>query len=117
MKAHKLRPFVPSGDDYPLAIRFYQDLGFEQIYTDDGLTIFKIDDLEFHLQNYQNAELQNNYMLELCVEDLDGWWERITRSGVIEKYQVRAKSPAMQPYGRRAIHLIDPAGVLWHITE
>ncbi|MBW5446171.1 glyoxalase [Cohnella sp. CFH 77786] len=117
MRANKLRPFVPSGLDYPLAVQFYVDLGFEIIFSDHGLTIFRIDELEFHLQNYHNLEMQNNYMLELCVQDLDAWWERIQRSGVVAKYNVKAKPPEIQPYGKRAVHLIDPAGVLWHITE
>lgn len=69
MRANKLRPFVPSGKDYPQAIQFYVDLGFEKIYSDDGLAIFKIDEVEFHLQNYHNPELQNNFMLELCVHN------------------------------------------------
>lgn len=64
-----------------------------------------------------NKELQDNFMLELCVEHLDQWWQHIQDSGVIEKYQIRAKPPQLQSYGKRAIHLIDPAGVLWHITE
>lgn len=117
MKAMKLRPFVPSGENYPLVKQFYKDLGFEQIYDSPGLAIFQVDDLEFHLQNYSNQELQENYMLELCVQDLDAWWKHIKDSGVIETYQIRAKPPRPQPYGKRAIHLIDPAGVLWHITE
>lgn len=116
MRANKLRPFVPSGEDYPLAIQFFIDLGFEKVYSDEELTIFKADEVEFHLQNYYNLELQQNYMLELNVQDLDAWWERIERSGVVEKYNVRAKAPEMQPYGMRAIHLVDPAGALWHIT-
>jgi uncharacterized glyoxalase superfamily protein PhnB len=117
MRANKLRPFVPSGPDYQLAVQFYVDLGFEIIYADESLTIFKVDDVEFHLQNFHNIELQHNYMLELCVQDLDAWWERIIQSGILDKYQVKAKSPKLQPYGKRAIHLLDPAGVLWHITE
>lgn len=117
MKALKLRPFVPSGEDYQQSLHFYRDLGFEEIFHSSELTIFRIDELEFHLQNYHNRELQENFMLELCVQDLDGWWQHIQDSGIIQKYQVRAKSPQPQPYGKRAIHLIDPAGVLWHITE
>lgn len=117
MKALKLRPFVPSGENYEQSLRFYGDLGFEQIYHSPELTIFKADDLEFHLQNFSNKELQENYMLELCVQDLDAWWRHIQNSGVIEKYQVRAKPPRLQPYGKRAVHLLDPAGVLWHFTE
>ncbi|MDD9268343.1 VOC family protein [Paenibacillus sp. GCM10023248] len=117
MKALKLRPFVPSGGDYPRAVQFYTDLGFEKLFTSEELTIFKVDETEFHLQNFHNEELQNNYMLELCVEDLDAWWQHIQKAGIVEKYHLRAKAPQIQPYGKRAIHLIDPAGVLWHITE
>ncbi|KRE93348.1 hypothetical protein ASG89_07585 [Paenibacillus sp. Soil766] len=83
MRAHQLRPFVPSGEDFALAVQFYTDLGFENIYGNHQGAIFKVDETEFHLQNYHNVELQ----------------------------------PMMQPYGKRAIHLIDPAGVLWHFTE
>jgi uncharacterized glyoxalase superfamily protein PhnB len=117
MKAIKLRPFIPSGENYPLAVQFYMDLGFEKIFSSDELTIFKFDETEFHVQNFHNAELQNNFMLELCVQDLDAWWQHIEDTGIVGKYNVRAKRPQIQPYGKRAIHLIDPAGVLWHITE
>ncbi|OMF33849.1 hypothetical protein BK133_13765 [Paenibacillus sp. FSL H8-0548] len=117
MKALKLRPFIPSGADYPLAVQFYVDLGFEKIFTSDELTIFKMQEIEFHLQNFQNVELQNNFMLELCVQDLDAWWQHIQNIQVAGKYNIRAKPPQIQSYGKRAVHLIDPAGVLWHITE
>ncbi|MNY76746.1 hypothetical protein D3C86_2164250 [compost metagenome] len=56
-------------------------------------------------------------MLEMCVQDIDAWWTHIQSSEVVSKYQIRATPPKMQPYGKRAIHLIDPAGVLWHFTE
>ena len=117
MKALKLRPFVPSGADYLLAVQFYTDLGFEKIFSSDELTIFRVDETEFHLQNVHNAEMQNNYMLELCVQNLDEWWQHIQSTGIVGKYSIRTKPPQIQPYGKRAIHLIDPAGVLWHITE
>jgi hypothetical protein len=117
MKALKLRPFIPSGSDYPLAMQFYTDLGFEKIYTSNELSVFRMGETEFHLQNFHNTELQHNFMLELCVQDLDAWWQHIQSTGVIDNYNVKAKSPRIQPYGRRAIHLLDPAGVLWHITE
>jgi hypothetical protein len=117
MKALKLRPFVPSGADFPLAVQFYEELGFEKIFSSAELCIFRVGETEFHLQNFQNEQLQHNYMLELCVQDLDAWWQHIQNTGVVGKYQIRAKPPQIQPYGKRAVHLIDPAGVLWHITE
>jgi uncharacterized glyoxalase superfamily protein PhnB len=117
MRANKLRPFVPSGADYLLAVQFYTDLGFEKIFSSDEGTIFRVDETEFHLQNFHNGELQKNYMLELCVQDLDSWWKHIQSTDVVDKYNIRANPPQIQSYGKRAVHLIDPAGVLWHITE
>ena len=76
MKAIKLRPFIPSGNDYGLAQTFFEALGFEKIYSDNGLSIFRIGELEFFLQNFHNEEFQSNFMVELQVEDLDGWWRK-----------------------------------------
>lgn len=116
MKATKLRPFVPSGEDYRLAQNFFQDLGFEKVYADDGISIFKMGEQEFFLQNFHNQEFQDNYMMELAVEDLDGWWHHIQQK-VAKQYPVRVKEPTVYPWGKREIHLIDPSGVCWHISE
>ncbi|WP_308636230.1 VOC family protein [Paenibacillus silvisoli] len=118
MKAIKLRPFVPSGEDYELAQRFFKKLGFDCTYSDSGISIFRLAELEFILQNYSDQHFQNNYMVDVTVEDLDGWWthiQSILDSG--EFPSVRAKEPTVFPWGRREIHLIDPAGVCWHFAE
>ena len=117
MKAVKLRPFIPSGKDYELAQRFFTDLGFESVYADDGLTVFRTGEQEFFLQNFHNEEMQNNYMVELQVEDLDHWWLHIQTGGLARNYPIKVKEPALYPWGKREIHLIDPAGVCWHIAE
>ncbi|MBD2863879.1 VOC family protein [Paenibacillus oceani] len=117
MQAIKLKPFVPSGDDYGLAQRFFEELGFEKIYADNGITIFRLDELEFYLQNFHNRELQDNFMVELVVSDLDGWWTRIRRITENGEYPVRCKEPTLYPWGKREVHLIDPAGVCWHLSE
>ncbi len=117
MKVTKLRPFIPSGKNYILAQNFFEDLGFEKIYSDDGLSIFRMDEQEFFLQNFHNQEFQNNYMLELVVEDLDGWWTHLQSVTLQNKYPIRVKEPTMYPWGKREINLIDPSGVCWHISE
>ncbi|RAP73794.1 glyoxalase [Paenibacillus montanisoli] len=115
MKATKLRPFVPSGADYELAKAFFKDIGCETVYSDNGISILRLSELEFFLQNYNDQHFQNNYMLEVTVEDLDGWWTHIQSILESGKYPtVRAKEPTQYPWGRREIHLIDPAGVCWH---
>lgn len=117
MRSVKIRPFVPSGSDYPLAQRFFEDLGFKKVYADDGLSIFQNDEQEFFLQNFNNQEFQDNFMLELRVEHLDDVWRHIQDTELEKKYPIRAKAPEVYPWGSREIHLIDPAGVCWHISE
>ena len=116
MELIKLRPFIPSGEDYHLAQSFFEDLGFEKLYSDEGLSIFRMAEQEFFLQNFHNEEFQGNYMVELVVPDLDGWWTHIQKS-LLDKYPIKVKEPTLYPWGKREIHLIDPSGVCWHISE
>lgn len=117
MKALKLRPFIPSGQDYELAQRFFEDLGFTKLYSDNGLSIFRTGEQEFFLQNFHNQEFQENYMMELVVENLDETWTHIQAVASDNKYPIRVKEPTLYPWGKREVHLIDPAGVCWHFSE
>jgi hypothetical protein len=117
MDAHKLKPFVPSGADYALAQRFFKELGFELGYADDGISVFRIGEVEFYLQNFHNQAFQDQFMLDLAVTDLDGWWDRIQEMVRGGAYDMKAKEPTVYPWGKREVHLIDPAGVCWHLSE
>lgn len=117
MKAIKLRPFIPSGKDYAQAQSFFEELGFEKMYSDNGVSIFRIGEQEFFLQNFHNQEFQDNYMVELVVEDLDRWWSHLQTVNVEKNYPIKIKEPTLYPWGKREIHLIDPSGVCWHISE
>ncbi|QYR19370.1 hypothetical protein KZ483_15680 [Paenibacillus sp. sptzw28] len=117
MKAIKLRPFIPSGEDYSLAQSFFEELGFKKLYSDNGVSIFQMGELEFFLQNFHNQEFQNNFMIDLLVEDLDDWWMHIQAAELEKKYPIKLKEPDLYPWGKREIHLIDPAGVCWHISQ
>src|SRR5690606_25243491 len=114
MKLNKLRPFIPSGSDYALAQSFFTDLGFMKIYSDVGLSIFRLGEQEFFLQNFHNQDFQNNYMVELVVEDLNEWWKHI-QSLITEKhYSIKVTEPKIQPWGKREVVMLDLAGVCWH---
>ncbi|GAA4829704.1 hypothetical protein GCM10023310_03340 [Paenibacillus vulneris] len=117
MKAFQLRPFIPSGKDYALAQRFFEALSFEKVYSDNGLSIFRKEGQDFYLQNIHNQELQDNFMVELLVDDLDGWWRHIQEAELAERFPIKVKEPTLYPWGKREIHLIDPAGVCWHLAE
>lgn len=116
LKTKEILAFVPSGEDYELALRFFVDLGFEVQWKSDQLAVMKLGACRFFLQKFANTELQKNFMMSLEVEDLDLWWAKINCANLPAKYPgVKVRAPADYPWGKREIHVIDPAGVLWHI--
>ncbi len=116
LKAKELMAFVPSGKDYELSLRFFQDLGFAVTWKSDEMAVLKKDECRFFLQNYSNENMQRNFMMNLEVEDVDDWWQRIESADLEAKYPgVKIKPPTAFPWGKREINIKDPAGVCWHI--
>ncbi len=116
-KVTELRTFVPSRD-YVTSTSFYEDLGFEVVWAEDEVKELRIEGFSFLLQNYNQKDWAENFMMQLKVTDLDAWWRHIVDARLVDRYAgVRAKEPQEYPWGLRQIHLIDPAGVLWHIVQ
>ena len=119
LETARLRTFVPA-KSYETARRFYKDLGFTETWTSDSLSSFECGSpaQSFLLQNFYVEEMASNFMMQLMVADLDAWWAHLEASGIAERYEgVRMKEPTDYPWGLREVHLIDPSGVLWHITQ
>jgi uncharacterized glyoxalase superfamily protein PhnB len=52
------------------------------------------------------------------VDDLDRWWMHIESLDLTTRFGVPPpKAPAMQPWGLRVAYVVDPSGVLWHISQ
>jgi hypothetical protein len=50
----------------------------------------------------ENIPRASNFMMQLMVDDLDGWWARIESLDLPTKFRVQPpKAPAMQPWGLR----------------
>jgi len=110
------RPFVPARD-FALSKRFYEALGFEKL-LDGEVAIFGIGSSSFILQNYFQKDWAENFMMQLMVDDLDGWWRHIETLDLPATFGVAPpKAPAMQPWGLRIAYVVDPSGVLWHIAQ
>lgn len=113
----ELNAFVPARD-FDLSRRFYADLGFTQLWTNDDVAQFRVGAFTFLLQNFHVSQHSANFMMGLMVEDADDWWRHIERTGLAEKYSLAMlKPPALQPWGLRVLYLADPSGVLWHIQD
>lgn len=112
-----LLPFIPSGPDYPLARRFFAELGFVEDWENDGYAGLRCGAVRFILQKFDDAHFAGNLMLRLEVPDLEAWWAEVAAKDLPARFAgVKWKPPTDFPWGREA-HLIDPAGVCWHIGQ
>jgi len=111
-----IRPFLPT-KDFDLSREFYEALGFEKV-LDGEVAIFNSGKGGFILQRYYQKEWAENFMMQLMVDDLNLWWEHINSLDLPGRFGVPPpKEPAMQPWGLRVAYLVDPCGVLWHVSQ
>ena len=114
--SERIRPFMPA-KDFELSKRFYETLGFEKV-LDSEIAIFNAGSGGFILQRYFQEDWAKNFMMQLMVDDLDKWWAHIESLDLHKHFGVPPpKPPAVQPWGLRVAYVVDPSGVLWHISE
>ncbi len=119
MRSHAtaLIPFVPSGPDFDLALAFFAELGFAAVWRNADIAGLRFGGAYFMLQNVNVQVWQENQMLTLEVDDLDLYWCEVDALELPSRYSgVRTRPPTDFPWGRE-VHIIDPAGVCWHIRQ
>lgn len=115
--AKTLYPFVPSGADFQTALRFFEELGFVKQWGNDDLAGLRFGGAYFLLQNIHVPVWQENQMIAYEVDSLDEYWKELSEKNFPERYSgVKINPPRDFPSGRE-IHIIDPAGVCWHVRE
>ena len=115
-RAAELRAFVPA-KDFALSQAFYADLGFEREFAQPDLAGFRMGRTAFLLQNFHVPAHSENFVMHLTLPDLDAFWLRISQSGLVQRYGVRAEPPQQRPWGLVDMTLTDPSGVLWRIAQ
>lgn len=117
LRALSLLPFVPSGGDYNASRRLFADLGFEEVWENDGYAGFRNGDAQFILQSFDDEKFASNFMVRLNVENLDAWWQAVSSQQLQTKHSgFRINPPKDFPWGRE-VNFIDLAGVCWHVGE
>lgn len=110
-----LLPFVPSGRDFEKSRAFFKELGFQELWSAEGYSGFQRGAAKFILQANDDEAFAGNLMMKVEVENLDLWWDEVSAKDLPGRFPgVRAKPPTDFPWGREA-HLIDLAGVCWHV--
>ena len=116
-QATTLYPFVPSGPNFEVALAFFARLGFEKVWHQDGLAGLRFGGAQFILQAINVPEWQKNQMITFEVQDLDSYWSELEAFDLGKLFPgVKLRAPTEFPWGRE-IHIIDPAGVCWHVRQ
>jgi len=117
LDALALLPFVPSGADYAASRRLFSELGFEEVWENNGYAGFRNGSAQFILQNFDDEKFASNFMIRINVANLDDWWQAVSQKQLDRKYSgFRINPPADFPWGRE-VNFIDLAGVCWHVGE
>lgn len=114
--AKSIRPFI-GAKDFERSRSFYRDLGFEEKVLDSNMSLFKIGELEFYLQNYYVKNWVDNTMIFLEVDDVARYWKEMTALNLTSEYPGVKITPIRQYEWGRECFLHDPAGNLWHFGE
>ena len=115
-KAISMRPFI-GAKDFEVSRSFYRDLGFDEVVLDANMSVFKIGQLAFYLQNAYVKDWIDNTMIFLEVDDVARYWNELLALDLPSKYKgVRLTPIRVEQWGRECF-LHDPSGILWHFGE
>jgi hypothetical protein len=110
-----LVPFVPGGKDFDKSRDLFRELGFRELWSDQGYVGFANGGARFILQDLDVPSLASNFMITIEVPDLDVWWAETDAKQLPDKHPgFKLRPPHVFPWGRE-VHFIDLAGVCWHV--
>jgi len=115
-QALSIRPFI-GARDFTISRNFYRDLGFEETILSNNMSVFKMQEVAFYLQDADVKDWIDNTMLFLEVEHVEQFWEELLSLNLPGKYEnVRIVPPRQMDWGKECfVH--DPSGILWHFGE
>ena len=114
--AISIRPFI-GAKDFELSRCFYRDLGFQESALTPTMSLFKIDQLGFYLQDAFVKDWIDNTMMFLEVENVARYWEQLLALNLTSKYQNIKLTPIRVEHWGKECFLHDPSGILWHFGE
>ena len=116
MQFSSLEPFVPSGSEFQKSKQLFQEIGFKINWDAGDYVGFEKDGCKFILQNFNNKEFAENFMISVKIDNAENFWKEMTEKNLVEKFGVSISKPSQLPYGIE-VNMIDIAGVCWHFVE
>lgn len=115
-KIHSIRPFIGS-QDYELSRAFYRDLGFEEVFISENLSLFTLQGIAFYLQNAYVKDWVDNTMVFVEVENVAAIWDQFISNTALSTYQNAKLIPIRTLDWGKECFVQDPSGILWHFGE
>jgi hypothetical protein len=115
-KVKSIRPFI-GAQHFEISRSFYRDLGFEEVVLSDNLSLFKMQDLGFYLQDAYVKDWIDNSMIFIEVEDVSKYWNTLQSLDLPGKYSNVRLVPIRKKEWGSECFLHDPSGILWHFGE
>ena len=115
-KTISIRPFI-GAKNYPESRSFYNDWGFKETVISAEMSLFRLNDLAFYLQDYYVKEWVDNTMLFLEVDDVQTYWSEIQELNLPAKYPSVKLVPIKTLEWGSECFVHDPSNILWHIGE
>lgn len=116
MKYNSIETFVPSGEDFEKSRELFLELGFVINWEYPDIAGFENNGCKFILQKNADKSFAENFMMNVKVDNLDGFWRQLSALDLNKKFGVKLKPPQNFPWGRE-VNMIDIAGVCWHFLE
>jgi len=115
-RAKSIRPFI-GAKDFDLSSRFYRDMGFEEVVISPGMSLFKINELGFYLQNAFVKDWIDNTMVFVEVDSADRYFNELSALNLPLKYENVRLTPVRTDNWGKECFVHDPSGILWHFGE
>ena len=115
-QAKSIRPFI-GAKDFDLSRSFYRDMGFEEVVIAPGMSLFKINEVGFYLQNGYVKDWVDNTMVFIEVDDADRYFKELSALDLSSKYENARLTPVRTDYWGKECFVHDPSGILWHFGE
>ena len=110
-------PLRAVGSEFRGGDRLLSELGFEKLWENGGYAGLRFGGAYFILQEIDVPDWQKNQMLVYEVDDLGAYWIEIDAKNLPGRFPgVRTRPPTDFAWGRE-VHIIDPAGVCWHVRQ
>lgn len=115
-QTQSIRPFI-GARDYEQSRNFYRDLGCVEAVISSNMSLFRMGDIAFYLQDYYLKDWIDNTMVFVEVDDAARYYNELLALNLTGKYPSAKLTPVRTEHWGRECFLHDPAGILWHFGE